>query len=66
MAFGLGSVELPKLHSIDSSVVNAEGFSIRVHKYSDGDANKQMVRFDLLPSFCVFNPFMMGKLYGRV
>jgi hypothetical protein len=66
MGFGIGSVELPKLHSIDSSVVNHKGFSLRVHKYSDGDANKQMVRFDLLPSFCVFNPLMIGKLYGRV
>lgn len=65
MAFGLGSVELPKLDSIDSAVVNHEGFSIRVHKYSDGDANTQMVRFDMLPSFCVFNPFMMGKMYGN-
>jgi len=65
MAFGMGTIELPKLHSIDSAVVNHEGFSIRVHKYADGDANTQMVRFDILPSFCVFNPFMMGKLYGN-
>ncbi|MCK5616507.1 head protein [Candidatus Pacearchaeota archaeon] len=65
MAFGLGTVDLPKLHSIDSAVVNNQGFSIRVHKYADGDANKQMMRFDILPSFCVFNPFMMGKLYGN-
>ena len=64
-AFGLGTVELPKLHSIDSAVVNHEGFSIRVHKYADGDKNTQMVRFDILPSFCVFNPFMMGKMYGN-
>ena len=64
-AFGIGSVELPKLHSIDSAVVNHDGFSIRVHSYADGDANTQMVRFDMLPSFCVFNPFMMGKMYGN-
>lgn len=65
MAFGLGSVDLPKLHSIDSSVVNHEGFSIRVHKYADGDANTQMMRFDMLPSFCVFNPHQMGRLAGN-
>lgn len=38
---GLGSIPLPKLHSIDSAVATYEGFSIRVHKYADGDANVQ-------------------------
>ncbi|WP_410965898.1 P22 phage major capsid protein family protein, partial [Salmonella sp. SAL4438] len=45
-----GTIPLPKLNSIDSAVATYEGFSIRVHKYSDGDANVQKMRFDLLPA----------------
>jgi hypothetical protein len=62
---GLGTVALPKLHSIDSAVVSYEGFSIRVHKYADGDANKQMMRFDMLPAFACFNPHMGGQFFGN-
>lgn len=61
---GIGSVVLPKLHSIDSSIINYDGLSIRMHKYSDGDANSQMIRFDLLPSFACFNPLKGGQLGG--
>lgn len=63
-AFALGTIELPTLAALDSTVVNNEGFSIRATKYSDGDANKQMMRFDLLPSFSVLQPHKMGKLNG--
>ena len=42
-AFGFLTVDLPKLHSIDSQVANFMGMSIRIHKYADGDANKQIV-----------------------
>jgi hypothetical protein len=62
--FGLGSVQLPKLHSIDSNVMNVEGFSIRMHKFSDGIGNKQYYRFDMLPTFACFNPFWGGQLHG--
>jgi hypothetical protein len=62
--FGLGSVQLPKLHSIDSNVMNVEGFSIRMHKFSDGIGNKQYYRFDMLPTFACFNPFLGGQLHG--
>lgn len=64
--FGLGSVQLPKLHSIDSNVMNVDGFSIRVHKFSDGIGNKQYYRFDMLPTFACFNPFWGGQLHGTV
>lgn len=64
-AFALGTIELPTLAALDSTVVNNEGFSIRATKYSDGDANKQMMRFDLLPSFAVLQPHKMGKLNGN-
>ncbi|MGL9720498.1 P22 phage major capsid protein family protein [Symbiopectobacterium sp.] len=62
---GLGTLPLPKLHSIDSAVATYEGFSIRVHKYADGDANKQMMRFDILPAFVCFNPHFGGQFFGQ-
>lgn len=66
MFCGLGTIPLPKLHSIDSAVATYEGFSIRVHKYADGDANKQMMRFDLLPAYVCFNPHFGGQFFGNV
>lgn len=62
---GLGTIPLPKLHSIDSAVATYEGFSIRVHKYADGDANVQKIRFDLLPAYVCFNPHMGGQFFGN-
>lgn len=62
--FGLGSVRLPKLDSLDSMIVEEQGFSIRVHKYADGTANKAMYRFDMLPTFACFNPFWGMQLSG--
>lgn len=62
--FGLGSVQLPKLDSIDSNVINHEGFSIRVHRYSDGTANKNFYRFDMLPTFCCYNPHWGMQVSG--
>jgi hypothetical protein len=62
--FGMGSVQLPKLHSLDSSIINYNGFSIRVHRFSDGLGNKNRYRFDLLPTFCCFNPFLGMQLHG--
>lgn len=62
---GLGTIPLPKLNSIDSAVATYEGFSIRVHKYADGDANVQKMRFDLLPAYACFNPHMGGQFFGN-
>lgn len=62
---GLGTIPLPKLNSIDSAVATYEGFSIRVHKYSDGDANVQKMRFDLLPAYVCFNPHFGGQFFGN-
>lgn len=59
-AFSVASVKLPKLFSTDTTVVTEDGFSLRVSKYSDGDANKQKVRFDLLPAFGTMNPWFAG------
>lgn len=63
-AFGLGSVKLPKLYSTDTVATTEDGFSIRVSKYADGDANTQKIRFDMLPAFATFNPFFGGQGFG--
>ena len=61
---GLATIKLPKLHSIDSSVVSWNGLSIRAHKWSDGTKNGQFMRFDLLPALACFNPMEGGQLAG--
>jgi len=38
--------------------------SIRISKYSSGDANSQKIRFDLLPAYACFNPMMSGQGFG--
>lgn len=62
---GMGSVVLPKLHATDSMVMNHKGLSIRVHKFSDGVANKNRYRFDILPTFACFNPYWGQQLFGQ-
>jgi len=59
-AFSMASVKLPKLFSTDTTVTTEDGFSLRVSKYADGDANQQKVRFDLLPAFATLNPWFAG------
>ena len=63
-AFGIGTVKLPKLYSTDTIATTEDGFSIRISKYSDGDANTQKIRFDLLPAYATFNPMFSGQGYG--
>ncbi len=63
-AFSLASVKLPKLFSTDTTVTTEDGFSLRVSKYADGDANTQKVRFDLLPAYATLNPFFAGQGHG--
>lgn len=62
---GMGSVVLPKLHATDSMVMNHKNMSIRVHKFSDGEANKNRYRFDMLPTFACFNPEWGMKVHGN-
>jgi hypothetical protein len=61
---GVGSVVLPKLHATDSMVMNHKGVSIRVHRFSDGVANMNRYRFDILPTFACFNPFWGVRMNG--
>ena len=63
-AFGLGTVKLPKLYSTDTVATTSDGMSIRISKYSDGNANTQKIRFDLLPAYAVFNPMFAGQGFG--
>lgn len=63
-AVGLGTIRLPKLYTWDTVIESSDGFSIRVTKYSDGDANKQSIRFDLLPAFSMLNPQFGGTFWG--
>lgn len=63
-AYGLASIELPKLYSTDTVATTEDGMSIRVSKYSDGDSNVQKVRFDFLPAFITFNPRFSCLGYG--
>ena len=63
-AFGVGTIKLPKLHTWDTVATTSDGVSIRCTKYSDGDANSQSIRFDLLPAFSTFQPLFAGTGYG--
>jgi hypothetical protein len=63
-AFAVAFVKLPKLFSTDTIAVTSDGIAIRASKYSDGDANTQKIRFDLLPAFACLNPFFAGKGWG--
>jgi hypothetical protein len=63
-AFAIAFVKLPKLFSTDTLAVTNDGIAIRCSKYSDGDANTQKIRFDLLPAFACLNPFFAGKGWG--
>jgi len=63
-AFGLGTVKLPKLYSTDTVATTSDGMSIRISKYSDGNANSQQIRFDLLPAYACFDPLKAGQGFG--
>lgn len=63
-AFALGTVKLDKLYSTDTVATTKDGMSIRVSKYSDGESNKQKIRFDLLPAYATLNPFFSTQAWG--
>jgi hypothetical protein len=63
-AFGIGAVPQDKLYSTDTIATTEDGMQIRVSKYADGDANRQKIRFDLLPAYATFNPFFAGQGFG--
>lgn len=65
-AIAMGTVELPKLQSWDSSVMTsqASGLTMRATLSSNPITNVQGVRIDLLPAFAVLVPQAVGQLYG--
>ena len=63
-AFAIGSVPMKKLYSTDTLATTEDGLQFRISKYSDGDANKQTVRFDFRPAYAVLNPFFAGQGFG--
>lgn len=63
-AFSIGSVPIPKLYATDTLATTEDGLQFRVSKYSDGDANKQIVRFDFHPAYATLNPFFAGQGHG--
>lgn len=63
-AFGIGSVPMEKLYATDTIATTEDGLQIRVTKFADGTANKQLVRFDLRPAYATFNPFFALKSFG--
>jgi hypothetical protein len=63
-AIALATIKLQKLDATNSVFTTADGMSVRVCKYSDGDKNIQKIRFDILPAFGVLNPMFGGKSFG--
>ena len=63
-AFAIGFVPMKKLHATDTIATTEDGLQMRITKYSDGDANKQTVRFDIHPAYACLNPFFAGQGFG--
>lgn len=63
-AFSITTVDIPKLFSTDTKFTTEDGFTIRVSMYSDGDANTQKIRWDLVPAYSTLNPFFVGQGWG--
>jgi hypothetical protein len=63
-AFTIATVKLPKLFSTDTIGTTRDGISVRMSQYSDGRANTNSMRVDLLPAFGAMNPFLAGHGYG--
>lgn len=63
-AFGLAFVDIPKLATMDNSVVNVNGMSMRIALDGNLIANKEVLRVDILPAYACYNPFMAGKGFG--
>lgn len=63
-AFGLAFVDIPKLATMDNSVVNVNGMSMRIALDGNLIANKEVLRVDILPAYACYNPFFAGKGFG--
>lgn len=63
-AFSITSVPIKKLFATDTIATTKDGLQFRVSRYSDGDANRQTVRFDFRPAYAALNPFFAGQGFG--
>lgn len=64
-AFSIAYINLEKLYSTDTIGTTSDGLQMRCSKYSDGDANKQTVRFDIRPAYGTNNPLYAGQAFGK-
>lgn len=64
-AFSFATIQLPKLYATDGTYQSSDGLTFRVSKFSDGLANKQIMRVDMVPAFGVSNPMHAMRCYGR-
>ena len=63
-AFSITSVPIKRLFATDTIATTKDGLQFRVSRYSDGDANKQTIRFDFRPAYGAMNPFFAGQGFG--
>jgi hypothetical protein len=63
-AFSFATVQLPKLYATDLVYQSFDGLTFRASRFSDGLANKNILRVDLMPAFGVSNPMHAVRCYG--
>lgn len=64
-AFAIGTVDLPRQNAQENTATTEDGIRIKMTRGSDFLANKNMVRFDILPAFAATNPFLAGQGFGN-
>lgn len=64
-AFSFATIQLPKLYATDMVYQSVDGLTFRISKYSDGNANQQILRADLMPAYGVSNPLHAVRCYGK-
>lgn len=66
-AYAYSQVKIPKLHALDSMLINSPDgrVNLRLHKYADGDTNTQKLRIDLLSAYSTCNPLWAGRFFGN-
>lgn len=63
-SFVLATLPLPKLCATDTIMKSKDGLNMRITCYSDGEANSQKWRIDMLPVMGIVNPLFIGKSFG--
>ena len=64
-AFSFATIQLPKLYVTDATYQSADGLTFRASRFSDGLANKQKLRVDIMPAHGVSNPLHAVRCYGK-